>query len=913
MNLSKFRRNPQYHYASILLSTVILIFPAFASTADEVPSWNFQPQPGMDQPYIQSWRVIGAFDWAEAAVPPVDTDHSDAISRQLSYPFLPQLESPDSSSDIPLASGITATTVNTTNGLIRLHRVLAKTRYQVAYAECNVITTVDQDAILLPESDDGLKVWLNGKPVDEVDAIRRISQFEGYVRVHLNKGPNRLVIKLARTRQTDIWDPWDFAVGLRSSAGALDEIAGRGVPHFLSSTVVKPGDPLKIDLSLFPVGDPVTLTLKQHSSQRQFTLLGGQRSSVDLKDFSEGPIETALESGDRKFREPILYGSAAEFANRYQAQLPKYFSDQRNNSNLGALLIRFQHLMEPSYREHDTQLWEKKIAELSWQIDAILSDIDAGREAYKDKPGTWIRGFQSKVDGAQQYYIMHAPPQAASGKPFPLVVIVPYEEIPLRPFLYSIRVAEYSVLKLLDRAADQNGFGYIWADNRGNTYGQEFGQAELFEAVDAAKRDYSIDSDRIYLFGVCSGGLHAFSLATDHPDLFAAVGAMSPVARYRRVTNFDPASPTDAYACDSLEKRSPVLRMENLLNVPVIIVHGDEDTHNRISESEDLAKEAQTAGVPLKFVVEHGGTELRFPHDPRYEIFDFFRGKLLQHQPVRVMYKARSEKDSQAYWLRIDQFVDPLKPAFIEGRTFGAKIDVQVENVADFSVLLDKTAMEPKHGVAVTVDGKAMFSGRPDSTVIPIKVQDASSIEAKHTSLAGPVSDAFTAPFLVVIGTEGAEAEAAARQAAVFLKTWESRFFTTPRSKFDTEITDLDIRDYNLILFGTERSNRISQKVSGLLPMHESGSKMFIGERSWTGSGFSVQAILPNPLNHNRYVVLAGDPACSTCKADAVQFTLHAWYDVVVWQTQANGYAKMADVGYFDRSWKEFIPAAACY
>ena len=912
MNVSKSTSNSQCRFISIVLSTiVILILPAFGRAENAVPSWDFQAQPGMDQPYISSWRVIGAFDWTEAPVQVADTDHSDAVARQLNHPFIPELESSDSDTYVPSASGITATTVSATNGLVRLHRVLAKTRYQVAYAECNVISSVDQDAVLLPESDDGVKVWLDGKVVDEVDAIRRISQFEGYVRVHLNKGTNRLVVKLVRTRQTDIWDPWDFAVGLRSSEGALDEIAGRGVPHFLPNTIIRSGDPLKVDLSLFPAGAAVTLNLKQHDNQKEFTLVGGKATTVDLKNFSDGPIESTLESAGHRFTEPILYGSAEQFASHYKTQLSKYLSNDRNSTNLGALLIRFEHLMEPSYREHDSQLWQKKIAELSWQLDAIAMDIDHGQEPYKGKPGTWIRGFRSKVDGAQQYYIVHAPPQATSGKAFPLVIIVPYEEIPLRPFLYSIRVAEYSVLKLLDRAADRNGFGYVWADARGNTYGQRFGQAELLEALEAVERDYSIDPSRIYLFGVCSGALHAFSLAADHPDLFAALGGMSPVSRYQRVTIFDPPSPTDRYACDSLQRRSPILRLENLTNVPIMIVHGDEDTHNRISESQDLAREAQANGVPLTFLVEHGGTELRFPHDPRYTIFDFFKNKTLLRHPTHVAYKARSEMQNHAYWLDIDQFTQAVKPAKIEARIMGQHIDLETDNVAGFKILLDQTDIDPTSRLVVTLNGKTAFTGLPTSTAISIKVRDGNS-KSNDSAVSGTLSDAFAEPFLAVIGTRDPGAREAMRQASVFVKTWQARFFTTPRIKLDTEITDLDVQDYNLVLFGTAQSNRILERVLPGLPLHYSDVGLSVADRSWQGSGYSIQAVFRNPLQPERYVVLAGDPECTDCRADALQFTLHGWYDMVIWQKHDNGAAQMASIGYFDRTSREFVPATSC-
>ena len=56
------------------------------------PAWEFHPKPGMNQPYITSWRVLGPFNWTEPAIEPSSTDHSEAVARQLDHPFLPKLK-----------------------------------------------------------------------------------------------------------------------------------------------------------------------------------------------------------------------------------------------------------------------------------------------------------------------------------------------------------------------------------------------------------------------------------------------------------------------------------------------------------------------------------------------------------------------------------------------------------------------------------------------------------------------------------------------------------------------------------------------------------------------------------------------------------------------------------------------------
>jgi hypothetical protein len=232
--------------------------------------------------------------------------------------------------------------------------------------------------------------------------------------------------------------------------------------------------------------------------------------------------------------------------------------------------------------------------------------------------------------------------------------------------------------------------------------------------------------------------------------------------------------------------------------------------------------------------------------------------------------------------------------------------------VASFSILLDRTNLNLEASVSVSANGATRLFAPSAAKSLQIKVEELSQ-SPKDTAVPGPISDAFAAPFLAVIGTKGQEAVQAEAQAREFLNSWHKRFFTTPRSKVDTDLNDDDLRDYNLVLFGTTESNEIIARIAQRLPVHYSSAGLSVGSRSWQGRGYSIQAVFPNPLHPTHYVVLAGDPECGKCFSDAVQFTLHAWYDAVIWQRRDDGYVQMADVGFFDRSWREFIPVQACH
>ena len=855
---------------------------------------------------------FGPFGWTEPPVEPTATEHSSVVASQLDHPFLHRLKVEGGTEEgLPTEeSGLIAKTVSTTNGLVRLHTVLGDTKYAIAYAEVNIISDRDQDSVLLAESDDGIKAWLNGALIVNVAAIRSITQFMQYVPIHLKKGGNQLLLKLVRTKQPSIWDPWDFAIGLRSRVGAIDEMSGRGEAFFLPSLLVKQETPLDLDLGLLSTDERVTLTLTQNAKERHFDFSGGVKTQVSLDGFSLGPIQTVLQIGTYKFTEPILYGWVDDFAKKYRDDLTQCFNDPRNKANLGVLLTRFEFLLDPSVRNNDNREWQQKLARLVAQIEQIVGDIRAAHEPYQGKSGTWLRGFTSKIDGELQYYVVHAPPQSeGQHRPLPLVIELPYEVFPLRTYLH--RIYPPRDLDVHDRAADANGFAYLLLDNRGNSYGQDFGLTDLFTALEEVEHDYSIDKDRIYLYGGCSGALHALSLASAHPDLFAAVGGASAISRYNRVTIFDRPSPSDQYACRWLKGRSPVEHTDNLLNVPVFLLHGDEDTHTPISESMALDAAAHSTGAPFTFSVAHGGTRVRWPVDRLYPMFSFFNGKSRVQGPAHFVYSTSSPKKREAYWARIDSFTDPLLPTRIEGRLAAdGSIAVQTQNVQSYSILLNKLGRS-YDSVVVATNGKPSFSGHPNGNELAVVVEKGEP-DLKSSILPGPMSEAFSGPFLLVAGTQGEGAAAAAAQEKAFEESWQARYFTNPRKKLDSEVTDADIHDFNLVLFGTSESNKVLNRIAVKLPVRYDATGVSVGGRTWSGTGYSVQAAFPNPLDNKRYVVLVGDPACKHCPANALQFTLHAWYDAAIWKQNEAGQVRLVSVGSFDGSWAKYVEAQSC-
>jgi uncharacterized protein len=74
---------------------------------------------------------------------------------------------------------------------------------QVAYLRSKVWSPVEQDALMILGSDDGIKVWLNGRVVHQNNTERALNEQDDKVQVTLTQGWNKLLVKV--TQSASAW------------------------------------------------------------------------------------------------------------------------------------------------------------------------------------------------------------------------------------------------------------------------------------------------------------------------------------------------------------------------------------------------------------------------------------------------------------------------------------------------------------------------------------------------------------------------------------------------------------------------------------------------------------------------------------------------------------------------------------
>jgi len=83
------------------------------------------------------------------------------------------------------------------SGLVELHKIMPGDQ-RVAYLKTQITSERDQEALFEIGSDDGIKVWLNDKVVHANNTIRSFTPGADKVKVTLNRGVNRLLLKVTQ-------------------------------------------------------------------------------------------------------------------------------------------------------------------------------------------------------------------------------------------------------------------------------------------------------------------------------------------------------------------------------------------------------------------------------------------------------------------------------------------------------------------------------------------------------------------------------------------------------------------------------------------------------------------------------------------------------------------------------------------
>lgn len=371
---------------------------------------------------------------------------------------------------------------------------------------------------------------------------------------------------------------------------------------------------------------------------------------------------------------------------------------------------------------------------------------------------------------------------------------------------------------------------------------------DAMQVVDFMKRHYPVDPDRVYLAGFSAGASGAMHLASQFPDVFAAVLPMVALGNSYPLVNFK--------------------------NLPVAIHHGTEDWTSSICNAWVQYEKFKDLGCPVE-MHEYALTGHSVPK-PHNAILKWLLEQSLNRSPFAITHECETPGLGKSYWIHIREFQDPHRRASVKASIVSSNdqgvVKIEVENVLRLSIALDEVPGDRGKLDAIEISGSRIsvsgVTGEIDCQMKDSRwhlVDRANTISrSKRYYEAGAAANLYQGePLLVVYGTGGADAEHSEKlkTAAEKLAFYGGPTYTPLRDRFpvvaDTAMTSEENENCNLILIGSPRENMMIREILPDLPITIRDNTLSVDGRPDISLKNQVLSLLhPNPSHPQRLVYL---------------------------------------------------------
>lgn len=520
------------------------------------------------------------------------------------------------------------------------------------------------------------------------------------------------------------------------------------------------------------------------------------------------------------------------------------------------------------HKEREFKLAEDLITEGS----ARARQLREGKAPWTSLKGPVVRAYRSRIDGSVQPYGMMIP-ESYSGAPMRLDTWFHGrgETLSELVFLGQVRSGKLKiapkdtlVLQPYGRYSNANKFA---------------GEIDLLEALDHAGRDYRIDPQRIIVRGFSMGGAACWQFAVHYADRWCAA---SPGAGFSETPEFLLGfQGEDVYGQPWFQQKlwrwyNATDHALNLFHCPTVAYSGELDRQKQAADAMEMALRAEN--FDMRHVIGPQ-TEHKIHPDSLIEI----EARLAdiaevgrKPAPTEVHLATWMLRYHRMHWVVVDALEEHWERARVHAKVTGdAEVTVKLQNVAALTLDMPsgQCPLTPLLQPVVKIGRSELKVTRPKidrSWKVHLRkkgdqweeVLDPFEEEGLHKKplLQGPIDDAFMDAFLMVRPTGEAwnaqvgDWATGEMERAVF--EWRRQFRGDAPVKDDSEVTEEDIAQSNLVLWGDPGSNSVLARVLDQLPIEWTKQKLTANGRSHDAATFAPILIYPNPLNPQRYVVI---------------------------------------------------------
>lgn len=499
--------------------------------------------------------------------------------------------------------------------------------------------------------------------------------------------------------------------------------------------------------------------------------------------------------------------------------------------------------------------------------------LGEGKAPWTTATGLVVRGYVSKIDKSVQPYGLVVPPSFTPNTPQRWRLDTWFhgrgETLSEVNFLADreTRNGEFTprntiVLHLYGRFCNANKFA---------------GEVDLFEALEAVKRQYNIDDNRIVVRGFSMGGAAAWQFGVHYAGLWAAV---APGAGFSETAQYLKLKLTGEEAPPWWEQKLFHLYdatdyAANLFNTSTLAYNGDQDAQKQAADMMERALAEE--GLRLRRIVGLKTGHSYHP-DAKLEIdriLDAIVERGREPYPRKVRFTTFTLAYNRMKWVIIDGLGKHWERARLNAEIEGDnRVRVETANVRAFTLEMGAGGcpLDLAGKPLVNIDGQKLTVNGPLSdrswqvhfrkTGSQWAVADtalAGGLQKRH-GLQGPVDDAFLDSFIFVTPSAAPLAERLGQWVSSEQKRaigeWRRQFRGDAIVRTDAEISDAEIAASNLILWGDPGSNKVLARIADKLPVKWTADSLVVGGQRYSAATHVPILIYPNPLNPKKYVVL---------------------------------------------------------
>ena len=725
----------------------------------------------------------------------------------------------------------------------------------VAYAFTKISRPKAGKALLLVGSEDGVRVWLNGKLVLTKDGLRSLTLDEDQVEVDMNAGENALLVKVSA--------PKSFSARVLEPGTVVARKAEIG-PSIVK--LLPDGFTVKTDIGAERTDlEAVKIEVIQPGGKAVFTTTAHRGASVaiDAKRWPDGPYEVRCSTHTFTgllylTHLPWYKGDSLAKARELAATAAKADASKPEGFTLKMLAEMVEDRLGSKLSESEGNPWQKIHSPLMEYDEMMLERMG---QTGRIRPDGFVRlAYRDEVDGSPQYCRAYLPANYDPAKKWPLVIQM-HGYNPANPVYVRWWAADSRYAGIDTEFSNHQQVIYLEPHGRGNSSYLGMGDSDVVHAIAEAKRLFNVDEDRVYLTGDSMGGWGTWEIANRHPDLFAAIAPVFGGSDYHsRMSEEDLAklSPLDRFFD---EKESTWAMADGLLNIPIFVHHGDADQSVNVDYSRWAVRLLQRWGYDVRYQEFPGRSHEALESQNGNMSIEWFLEHRRNANPRHVRIRSAELRNATAYWARVLQAASPLAFMAVDAEVVDRNvIRLDTENVLDIALSPSAVLVDPSKPVKVVWNGSAQEMRLQNGELRLTAAGYKPAPLHKNQRLPGSTVDFTVTPFAIVIGTVSKDPEMTAlcrKKAEAFINGWRDWQKQEPRVFTDTEINDADMAKFSLLLVGGPEANRVTAQLAARLPLQIASDRITVDGKGFAAKDAAVQLIYPNPLNAGRYVWIA--------------------------------------------------------